>query len=51
MGSKETFYEAHKQIIGLEVVKQAVESSIRLWKMSVRHSGGAGHYPSKRRSY
>jgi hypothetical protein len=34
--SRETFYEAFGQIIGLVVVKRAVESSIRLRKMSVK---------------
>jgi hypothetical protein len=36
LGSKETFYEALGQIIGLEVTKQAVEFSFGLQKMSVK---------------
>jgi hypothetical protein len=36
--SKETFYEALGQIIGLEVVKQAVEFSVGLQKMCVKTS-------------
>jgi hypothetical protein len=35
LGSKETFYEGLRQIIGLEVTKRAVASSIRVQKMSV----------------
>jgi hypothetical protein len=36
LGSKEIFYEALGQINRLEVVKRAVESSVRLRKMSVK---------------
>jgi hypothetical protein len=36
LGSKEIFYETLEQLIGLEVVKRAVGSSIGLWKMSVK---------------
>jgi hypothetical protein len=36
LGSKETFYEALRQNIGLEVAKRAVEFFIGLWKISVK---------------
>jgi hypothetical protein len=36
LGSRETFYEALRQIISLEVAKQAVKSSVRLRKASVK---------------
>jgi hypothetical protein len=36
LGSNKTFYEALGQIIGLEVMKQAVEFAIGLQKMSVK---------------
>jgi hypothetical protein len=36
LGRKEAFYESLGQIIGLEVVKRAVKSSIGLRKISVK---------------